>query len=61
MMICLDVGEAAPELQQAFMKRHCLVNTTSGTVLRLIPALNIGDEEIDRFLNTFKEILKERA
>ena len=61
MMIGVDVGEAAPQLQQAFLERHCLVNTTSGTVLRLIPALNIGDEEIDRFLNVFREILRERA
>ncbi len=60
MMIGVDVGEAAPQLQEAFLKRHCLVNTTSGTVLRLIPALNIGDEEIQQFLDTFKEILKER-
>jgi acetylornithine/N-succinyldiaminopimelate aminotransferase len=61
MMIGVDVGEAAPQLQEAFLKRHCLVNTTSGTVLRLIPALNIGDEEIQQFLDIFREILKERA
>jgi acetylornithine/N-succinyldiaminopimelate aminotransferase len=59
MMIGVDVGEAAPLLQEAFLERHCLVNTTSGTVLRLIPALNIGDNEIQRFLDIFSEILRE--
>jgi 4-aminobutyrate aminotransferase-like enzyme len=37
------------------------VNTTSGTVLRLIPALNITDQEIQQFLGIFGEVLKERA
>jgi acetylornithine/N-succinyldiaminopimelate aminotransferase len=59
MMIGVDVGEAAPQLQEAFLKRHCMVNTTSGTVLRLIPALNIGEKEIRRFLDIFSEILRE--
>jgi acetylornithine/N-succinyldiaminopimelate aminotransferase len=61
MMIGVDVGDAAPQLQEAFLKRNCLVNTTSGTVLRLIPALNITDQEIQQFLGIFGEVLKERA
>ena len=48
--------EAAPVVQTA-MERGLLVNATHGTVLRLLPAVTISDEQIDEGCELLAELL----
>ena len=46
-MIGLELTIDASGVVAACLDRRLLVNATHGTVLRLLPALNIGDDQID--------------
>lgn len=43
------------------MDRGVLINATHGTVVRLLPALNVGEEEVDRGFEVISEVLHEMA
>lgn len=47
-MIGVDLGMDGTRVVAECMERGVLVNATQGTVLRLLPALNVDDESIDR-------------
>jgi predicted acetylornithine/succinylornithine family transaminase len=47
-MIGVELAVDAVPVVDACMKRRLLVNATQGTVVRLLPALTISDQEIDR-------------
>jgi predicted acetylornithine/succinylornithine family transaminase len=48
--------EGAPIVQQA-LERGLLINCTHATVLRLLPAVNISDEQIDQGCEILQELL----
>ena len=61
MMIGIDLSiPSGPAVGKA-MDRGVLVNSTQDTVVRLLPALNITREEIDRGIDVVVEVLKEMA
>mgnify|MGYP006274893687 CR=1 FL=1 len=57
LMLGIDTGEYAPEVREKAMEKGLLLNVTSSSVVRLLPALNITEDELIEFLNIFKEIL----
>jgi acetylornithine/N-succinyldiaminopimelate aminotransferase len=40
------------------LDRGLLINATQGTVVRLLPALNIADEQIDEGCATLAEVIQ---
>ena len=53
-------GEAAP-LVKACMDRKLLINCTQGTVLRLLPAMNLGESQAHEACDILAEVIKEHA
>jgi acetylornithine/succinyldiaminopimelate/putrescine aminotransferase len=61
MMIGIDLTVPATPAVDACMKRGVLVNATHDTVLRLLPAINIGEDEVDEGCAVVAEVLREMA
>lgn len=57
-MLGLEMGEFAEKTKEKAFEKNMLLNVTSGTVLRLIPRVNVPREEIEEFLTKFENILK---
>ena len=58
MMIGLELNlEGAPVVQQC-MEKGLLVNCTQGTVIRLLPAMNIEPEQVDEGCAILSEVLR---
>ncbi len=57
-MLGLQMGEYANIVKDKGFEENLLLNVTSGTVLRLLPRINMPKVEIDEFLNKFENILK---
>lgn len=61
MMIGIDLTiPSGPAVGKA-MERGVLLNSTQGTVVRLLPALNISQAELGQGLDVIEEVLKEMA
>lgn len=58
LMLGIEVGEHASEIKEKAMEMGLLLNITSGNIIRIVPALNITYEEINRFIEIFEEIIK---
>jgi acetylornithine/succinyldiaminopimelate/putrescine aminotransferase len=56
-MIGIQLAVEGAPVVQACLQRRLLVNCTHGTVLRLLPALNITDVELDEGLGILEEVL----
>ncbi|MFB0918781.1 MAG: acetylornithine/succinylornithine family transaminase [Clostridiaceae bacterium] len=59
LMLGIDTGEYANTIKDAALLHRLLLNVTSGTVIRLLPPLNISIEEVQLFLLTLDNILME--
>ena len=57
-MIGLELTVDASTVVGACLERHLLINATHGTVIRLLPALNLGDEQIDEGCALLGEALR---
>jgi acetylornithine/N-succinyldiaminopimelate aminotransferase len=57
-MVGVDVGDKSEAIKKAFFEHKVLINVTSKTVIRIIPAINISRGEIRLFLKIFDRILK---
>jgi acetylornithine/N-succinyldiaminopimelate aminotransferase len=57
-MIGVDVGPHAQKYKDEFFKHNILINTTSQTVIRILPPLNISKSEIKAFVTAFESISK---
>jgi predicted acetylornithine/succinylornithine family transaminase len=49
-------AEGAPVVEEC-LKRRLLVNCTHGTVIRLLPAMNLTDEQLDQGCGILEEVL----
>lgn len=58
MMIGIDVGENAMVIRDDAMDNNLLLNVTNKTVIRLLPPLCISYNEINEFLEKFRDILE---
>lgn len=55
-LTCSD--ESAKAVWNKFLEEGIVLNLTQGTVLRLIPALTITEQELDRFVTVLDKLLK---
>ena len=49
-MIAIEATEPCPELIQRALERKLLLNVTADSVVRLLPPLNLSDEEADQIV-----------
>ena len=61
MMIGIDLTVPATPAVGKCMERGVLVNATHETVVRLLPALNISEEQVDEGFAVISEVLREMA
>lgn len=61
MMIGIDLTIPSTPAVAKAMDRGVLLNATQDTVVRLLPALNISRDDIDRGLDVIVEVLREMA
>ena len=61
MMIGIDLTIPAGPTVGLCMERGVLINATQDTVVRLLPALNISREDLDKGLDTVTEVLQHMA
>ncbi len=61
MMIGLDLNVPAAAAVQKAMQRGVLLNVTHETVVRLLPALNITEEQVDQGCEVVADVLREIA
>lgn len=57
LMIGIDVGEYVNEIKEFSIDNYILLNSTSSTVIRLLPQLYMTKVEIDDFLKIFEEAI----
>ncbi len=60
-MIGLELKVDASSAVAKCLERRLLINATHGTVIRLLPALNITDEQIDEGCATLGDVLRTLA
>ena len=60
-MIGLELTRDASEVVAKCLERRLLINATHGTVVRLLPALNISDEQIDEGCAILGDVLRAMA
>jgi acetylornithine/succinyldiaminopimelate/putrescine aminotransferase len=56
-MIGVELSVDGTPIVQKCLERRLLVNCTHGTVLRLLPALTLADEQIDEGCGILEEVL----
>jgi acetylornithine/succinyldiaminopimelate/putrescine aminotransferase len=61
LMIGVELAAEGAPLVKACMDRKLLVNCTQGTVLRLLPAMNIGESQAHEACDILAEVIKEHA
>lgn len=59
LMIGVEVGDRALAIRDRALDKGLLLNVTAGTVLRLLPALILTEEDIQLFLTLLEATLKE--
>lgn len=57
LMLGVDVGEYAAGIKDKAFQNKVLLNVTAGSIIRIVPALNITYEEINLFINKFDDII----
>jgi predicted acetylornithine/succinylornithine family transaminase len=60
-MIGVELASDAAPVVAACLERRLLVNATHGNVIRLLPALNIADDQVDEGCAILAEVLREAA
>ncbi|MPN56821.1 Ornithine aminotransferase 2 [bioreactor metagenome] len=57
LMIGVDVGEYANNIKKIAQEKKVLLNSTSNTIIRLLPSLYITKDEMNKFLTIFEEVI----
>ena len=60
LLIGIDLTFPGKEVWQALLAKGFVLNLTQDTVLRLLPALNIPQEDLEAFAVALEDVLKER-
>ena len=61
LMIGIELSIDGTEVVSQCMQRGLLVNCTQGTVIRLLPAMNITADEVDQGCDILADVLKQMA
>ena len=56
-MIGVELSVDGAPIVNACLQRRLLLNATHGTVLRLLPALTLSDEQLDEGCDILSEVL----
>jgi acetylornithine/N-succinyldiaminopimelate aminotransferase len=57
LMLGVDVGEHATGIKDKAFENRLLLNITAGSIIRIVPALNITYDEINLFISKFEDII----
>ncbi|MBN2580165.1 MAG: aspartate aminotransferase family protein [Pirellulales bacterium] len=60
-MIGIELSVEGAEAVRACMERRLLINCTNATVLRLLPAMNLAEEQAHEGLDILSDVLKKQA
>lgn len=60
LMIGMELIEEGGDIVKRCMNKGVLINCTCGNILRLLPPLTIGEEEIDRVVSVLDEAIEDR-
>jgi acetylornithine/succinyldiaminopimelate/putrescine aminotransferase len=58
-MVGVELATEGAPIVKACMDRKLLINCTQGTVLRLLPALNLSESQAHEACDLLAEVLKE--
>ena len=61
LMIGIELAMDGAEVVQGCLERGLLVNCTQETVIRLLPAMNLTQQQVDQGCETLAEVLKQLA
>lgn len=61
MMIGIDLAVEGTPVVQACMERNLLINCTQGTVIRLLPAMNLTEEQAHEGCDILAQVLEQTA
>lgn len=59
LMIGIELDRSCAELVERAIDKRLLINVTADRVIRLLPPLVIGDEEIETIVSTLRELIAE--
>lgn len=59
LMLGIDVGEHAVAIKDKAFECKLLLNVTAGSIIRIVPALNITYDEINLFISKFEAVLND--
>ncbi len=60
-MIGLQLNSEGGPIVQECLRRHLLINCTHGTVIRLLPALNIPDAQLEEGIAILEDVIRNQA
>jgi len=60
-MIGIDLSIEGAPIVKACMERHLLINCTQGTIIRLLPAMNITDQQVHDGCDILADVLKQHV
>lgn len=61
LLLGVELQKDCPELVQKALKKRLLINVTHGNVIRLLPALNISQQEADQLVDGVCQLINEFA
>lgn len=61
LLVGVEIGSEARQVQQICQQHGLLVNCIGETILRLLPPLNVEENELQAALEILEEVLKEKA
>jgi len=59
LMLGIELDRDCPGLVAAALEKHCLINVTAGSVVRLLPPLIISDQQADKIVDVVCQLIKD--
>ena len=59
LMLGIELSRDCPELVKLALQKHCLVNVTAGSVVRLLPPLILSNEQADTIVDVVSSLIKD--
>jgi len=58
LMLGIELSRDCPELVKLALQKHCLINVTAGSVVRLLPPLILSNEQADTIVDVVSSLIK---
>jgi len=59
LMLGIELDRDCPGLVAVALEKHCLINVTAGSVVRLLPPLIISDQQADKIVELVCQLIKD--